>query len=85
MDLWRSNMTSNPNPEITVDTTSFPPGFSYHRPNAKTKFYSTSFYPSILPHWNNLPESVVSLPKLSLFKEAMSKIILREGNQNQVI
>ena len=63
--------------------------FSYHRPNAKTKFYSTSFYPSTLPHWNNLPESVVSLPKLSLFKEAMSKIILGEskiilgeGNQN---
>ena len=50
--------------------------FSYHCPNAKTKFYSTSFYPSTLPHWNNLPESVVSLPKLSLFKEAMSKIIL---------
>ena len=59
--------------------------FSYHRPNAETKFYTTSFYPSTLPHWNNLPESEISLPKLSLFNEDMSKIILGEGNQNQVI
>ena len=60
--------------------------FSYHRPIAKTKFYSTSFYPSTLPHWNNLPESIVSLPKLNHFKEAMSKFILGEGDQsNQVI
>ena len=48
-------------------------------------YYSTSFCPSTLPHWNNLPESVVGLPKLNLFKEAMTKIILGEGNQNQVI
>ena len=30
------------------------------------------------------PAGIVSLPKLSLFKEGMSKFILGEGNQTQV-
>ena len=56
MDLWRSNMTSNLNPEIIVDTTSFPITVQMLKQSSTAP---ASILPP-LPHWNNLPVSVGS-------------------------
>ena len=59
-------------PNLTIQTRTFRRShqFSYYRVHAKSKIYSTSFFPSTIPHWNNLPLSVINAPNLNLFKSA---------------
>jgi hypothetical protein len=59
--------------------------YSFHRVHAKTKVYSTSFYPSTIPHWNNLPECIISIPKLEHFKTAIVNHLIKGDNQMQNI
>ncbi|XP_072022157.1 uncharacterized protein [Amphiura filiformis] len=53
--------------------------YSYHRVHAKSKVYSTSFYPSTIPHWNDLPEAIINITKLEHYSRQPSLIILLRG------
>ncbi|XP_072022921.1 uncharacterized protein [Amphiura filiformis] len=59
--------------------------YSYHRVHAKSKVYSTSFYPSTIPHWNDLPEAIINITKLEQFKTAVADHLVKGGKQNYVI
>ena len=69
------DVDSKPNLTIQTRTLRRSHQFSYHRVHAKSKIYSTSFFPSTIPHWNNLPLSVINAPNLNLFKSAAADFL----------
>lgn len=65
----------NMNPQTRITRRSN--GFALHRPHAKSKMYSNSFFPSTIPVWNSLPKSITSVTKLNQFKAAVADHLLQ--------
>ena len=49
-------------------------------PFSRTERYVNSFFPYCIKEWNNLDDSVKSLPSLMCFKEYLNKFIRPKGN-----
>ena len=48
----------------------------FHQIYARTNYYKYTFFPSIIPLWNSLPDNVASAKNLDDFKEKLAEVHL---------